>query len=102
MFLEEEEIKEPKKVKNVGPEPKKVEVRPEPRKIESDIKVDEIISERDLFKSDSTFKFPVMFDEDELSNDKEEAQHVNVLDFETTKIKNKTDKDIKKYLDHHR
>jgi hypothetical protein len=49
--------------------------------------IDDIISERELFKSETTFKFPVIFEEEDFIEEKKINKNKNILDFETTRIK---------------
>lgn len=51
-----------------------------------DDEIDNIISERELFKSETTFKFPVMFEDEDFLAAKEAAPVTNILDFESKNI----------------
>ncbi|MFA5602358.1 MAG: hypothetical protein WDA21_01310 [Bacilli bacterium] len=94
LFLEEEEVETKPKMearKEITPPIKKIDKHVEVKKDVSDV-----ISERELFKSETTFKFPVMFEEEDLEKEKEKQRHTNILDVEKTKIKNKVEEPEKK------
>ncbi len=57
--------------------------------------MDDIISERELFKSETTFKFPVIFEDEDFIEEKKINKNKNVIDFETIKIKEQQKKDNK-------
>lgn len=90
LFLEEEEIDAKAKAETKKPVVNNpVRENPKPLEVKKDI--GDVISERELFKSETTFKFPVMFEEEDLVKEKEKTNHTNVLDLEKTKIKNKVE-----------
>jgi hypothetical protein len=97
LFIEEEEVEaKPKEEvkKEVVPPIKKFD---KPVEVKKDIKdVSDVISERELFRSETTFKFPVAFEDEELEQEKEKQRHTNILDVEKTKIKNKVEEPVKK------
>lgn len=90
LFLEEEEV-EAKAKQEVKKPVINNQIKDNTKAVEAKKDISDVISERDLFKSDTTFKFPVMFEEEDIMKEKEKSNHTNVLDFEKTKIKNKTE-----------
>ncbi|MDD4035718.1 MAG: hypothetical protein PHS45_00075 [Bacilli bacterium] len=70
----------------------------EPKTKKSKEEVDEmedIISERDLFQSETTFKFPVIFEDEDFIVEKKNNQNPNILDYESSKLKEKPKKEEK-------
>ena len=57
-------------------------------RIDNEPKLEEVISERELFKADTTFKFPIVFEEEDLSE--HQNKRVNVLEMENVKVKSET------------
>ena len=55
--------------------------------------IEDVISERELFKSETTFKFPIIFEDDDFIEEK--RTNKNALDFETTLIREKKQKEAK-------
>lgn len=93
-FYDEEEIEVKKPT--VKEEPKKVAVAEEPKpKVEDEPKknqpvkgnVEDAVSERELFRSEPTFKFPVIFEEDDFVEEKKKNNRINVLDYENNKAR---------------
>lgn len=82
-FYDEEEAVEIKKESNVSVLPKEEEKPKENL---------DVISERDLFRSEPTFDFPVVFDEEEVVLKKEDTKGININNYENTKIENKFEK----------
>jgi hypothetical protein len=68
-------------------QPSKEEEKKKP--IDKKENVEDIISERELFKSEPTFKFPVIFEDEDFVDEKKKNKSMNVLDVENTKIKDK-------------
>jgi len=66
----------------------------EPKKETKD-DMENIISERELFKSETTFKFPVVFEDEDFIEEKKTTKNKNILDFETIKIREQQKKDNK-------
>ena len=102
-FYDEEEIEIPK-ANEKKEEPKKVsDIPPSEEEVKTTIKkrnmtdIEDIVSERELFKSESTFKFPIIFEEDDFSEVKSNNRSMNVLEVENTKIRREiiTDDDKK-------
>jgi hypothetical protein len=62
--------------------------------------VEGIVSERELLKTEPTFKFPVIFEDDVFTTEKKEKKSINVLEYENNKYKiteiNKISKEEKK------
>lgn len=90
-FYDEEEIeiadfksKKKRSPKTINKE-KEIHIPP---KGENEPNGEEIISERELFKADTTFKFPIVFEEEDLAD--HQNKRVNVLEIENTKIKSGT------------
>jgi hypothetical protein len=57
--------------------------------------MEDIISERELFRSDTTFKFPVIFEDEDFVAEKKQTRSTNVLSMETSKIKEQAKKEPK-------
>ncbi len=94
-FYDEEEIeviegtvnKEKKQHNSIDASPLK---EPEGIKVpnkEPNNNIEDIVSERELFQSDTTFKFPIIFEEDDFIEEKSQKRSMNVLEVENTKIK---------------
>jgi hypothetical protein len=49
--------------------------------------VNEVVSERDLLKTDPTFKFPVIFEDEDFKEEKKEKKSINVLEEEHNKYR---------------
>ncbi|MDD2490283.1 MAG: hypothetical protein PHY26_03425 [Bacilli bacterium] len=88
-FYDEEEVevpaekmKEPTIKKEPKKKPKKEEQLKEKETVEMAENVDDIISERELFKSETTFKFPIIFEDDDLETEKTKNKSMNVLTVE--------------------
>ncbi len=105
-FYDEEEVEvskeelskiteEKNRVENKKNQPLKKEKKDD-KPVEAVDNVDDIVSERELFKSESTFKFPIIFEDDDFSSEKKKNKGINVLDFENTKIKDKKPQDFEK------
>lgn len=86
-FYDDEEI-EISDSKDKKKEPPKIINKEKPSSLKEEKENDDGISERELFKAESTFKFPIIFEEEDLV----EQQHkrVNVLEIENTKIKSES------------
>lgn len=96
LFYEEEELQQ---VTSKQPETKKELELKEKAPIESKKEVDEVVSERDLLKTDPTFKFPVIFEDEDFKEEKKEKKSINVLEEENNKyrvIETKTVKEEKR------
>lgn len=77
-----DEVEEEVPIKNLRDEPKP-KIEPVPS-LKQNVKVDEV-SERDIFKADPTFKFPVVFDDKDFVEPKPKTPTVNVVDLEKNK-----------------
>jgi len=91
LFEEEEEFTEPIKIREEVKEevPKAVKVEPEQEEVKAPEK--EVASERELFRSENTFKFPD-FDEEEFSSMAKPKPKANVLEYERKKtVEKRTD-----------
>lgn len=91
LFEEEEEFTQPIKVREEVKEeaPKAIKIEPEKEEIREPKK--EIASERELFRTDNSFRFPD-FDEEEFSSMAKPKPKVNVLEYERKKtIEKRTD-----------
>jgi hypothetical protein len=90
--LKEEVV--PKIKQEYNEEPKKID----PKKDE----MEDVISERELFRSETTFKFPIIFEDEDFIAEKKQSKNTNVLNMETTKIREQINKeskeDVKKNL----
>lgn len=91
LFYEEEEIEVPKESLKVENKDSILKSKKSSKRKESEIKevpskenVDDIVSERELFKSESTFKFPIIFEEEDFLTEKKESKSINVLNKENT------------------
>ena len=91
LFFEEEIIEAPS-------ESIKEEITCPPTDNKEQIKdnVEDIISERELFKSETTFKFPVIFKEEDFIEEKRVNKNENVLDVEVKKIREQQQKESTK------
>jgi hypothetical protein len=83
------------------PEKKKEVVAEQPSTVNEQKKdVEGIVSERELLKTEPTFKFPVIFEDDDFTTEKKEKKSINVLEYENNKYKiteiNKISKEEKK------
>lgn len=90
-FYDEEEIEiyDSKNKKKEKPKASNINKETTPALKEKEIsKVDDTISERELFKSETTFKFPIIFEDEDLGN--QQKKRINVLEVENTKIKSET------------
>lgn len=97
-LLFEEEVIEIDKEETIA-EDSKVEDIEDPKLKKQKEEVDEIedvISERELFQSETTFKFPVIFDEEDFMVEKKNNVNPNVLDYEASKLKEKKPQEEKK------
>ncbi len=86
-FYDEEEVIIPDSLTKKEEIKKEENTKDESKKEETEINVDEVISERELFKSDPTFKFPIIFEDDDFVEEKRKNQSMNVLDVENNKRK---------------
>lgn len=94
--IEEVEIKNDPSKDELGVFTKSKEVKqPEIKKEIIKDDMEDIISERELFKSETTFKFPVIFEDEDFMTEKKQNKHTNIMDFENTKIKEKQKKEEK-------
>ena len=76
LLYEEEDVEEEKPIDIPVPPPtKNTTVLPENKQLKEE-EIEEVISERELFKTEKTFKFPVMFDEEDSESEEKER---NVL-----------------------
>lgn len=100
LFFEEVEEEKNETIKDDIPtNNKNIEPVKEKKKENTKDDMEDVISERELFKSETTFKFPVIFEEEDFIEEKKINKNRNILDFETTRIKEslkKPDKDIPK------
>jgi hypothetical protein len=55
------------------------------KNVSSDEKLD-VVSERELFKSDPSFNFPIIFDEDDFEEEKAKKESINERKFEQNKV----------------
>lgn len=102
LFYEEEvvesaQVPEKKKVEPLAEEEKE-DKKDEIRETKKD--VEGVVSERELLKTEPTFKFPVIFEDDDFTEEKKEKKSINVLEYENSKYKitdiNKVTKEEKK------
>ncbi|MGI6329751.1 MAG: hypothetical protein ACOXZR_02705 [Bacilli bacterium] len=103
LFYEEEEIEVPKESLKVENKDSILKSKKSSKRKESEIKevpskenVDDIVSERELFKSESTFKFPIIFEEEDFLTEKKESKSINVLNKENTTKEERKPSSIKK------
>lgn len=94
-FYDEEEInvsevKEEKKDKNSSTIISSKEGEKEKVEEKGNNNIEDIVSERELLKSESTFKFPIIFEEDDFSEETTKSRSINVLNIENTKIKSES------------
>ncbi len=82
IFYEEDEEEKSKPVKKEIKEEIKEEVKEEPKKDPAFV-----ISERDLFKTDPKFKFPINFEEEDLVEKEEKKPVINALEEEQNRYK---------------
>lgn len=93
LFYEEDVIESvpvpQSKIKEVFAEEIKPEKKVDQQELKRELKkdVDGIVSERELFKTEPTFKFPVIFEDDDFSAEKKEKKGMNVLEAENNKYK---------------
>lgn len=85
LFEEEEEYTEPIKVREEAKEEVPKVVKVEPEKEEEPFHPKEVKSERELFRTDNSFKFPD-FDEEEFTSMARPKPKANVLEYERKKI----------------
>lgn len=96
-FYDEDEAGEPKKEapsKSTPSKSKTAEVKEE-KNVDDEKKKEnlDVVSERDLFKSEPTFNFPIIFDEEDFKTDKVPNNRINTVKKEQTKIEvEKTEK----------
>lgn len=70
---------------------------PQPKRQKEEVdEMEDIISERELFQSETTFKFPIIFEEEDFIIEKENNANPNILDYESSKLKEKPIKELKK------
>jgi hypothetical protein len=93
-FYDEEEIEVPKvekkteeKLNNIKEVPISKAEEKETKRFTSTEEVEDIISERELFKSETTFKFPIIFEDEDFSPEKKKNKSMNVLDVENTIVR---------------
>jgi hypothetical protein len=85
LFYEEEELQQ---MASKQPEPKKEPEQKEKEKAPVEKReVNEVVSERDLLKTDPTFKFPVIFEDEDFKEEKKEKKSINVLEEENNKYR---------------
>jgi hypothetical protein len=85
LFYEEEELQQ---MASKQPEPKKEPEIKEKEKTQVEKReVNEVVSERDLLKTDPTFKFPVIFEDEDFKEEKKEKKSINVLEEEHNKYR---------------
>lgn len=92
LFEEEEEYTEPIKVREEVKEevPKVVKIEPEREEVKEQPK--EVTSERELFRSDNSFRFPDFDEEEFASNMSKPKPKANVLEYERKKtVEKRTD-----------
>jgi hypothetical protein len=90
-FYDDEEVAVPKQNPKKEENEVKEDVKPskedsKSKTVEPKANVEDIISERELFRSEPTFKFPVIFEEEDFVEEKRKNNRINVLDQENNKI----------------